>query len=216
MTNTILTHYQEEKMHNKLFIFDLDGVLVEACDWHRDALNEALLETCNFKISQEDHVSTFNGIPTSKKLKILTERGLVPTEIHKRINDLKQEKTVEIINKKASQRQEKIHLIQEIKRRGHTVCCYTNSIRKTAELMLEKTGIKKLFDTVLTNQDVVNPKPNPEGYLYLMSLHNYSKSETIIVEDSPKGIQAAKESGAQVIVVKNSYDVDLDLLRRYI
>ena len=29
-------------MSNKLFIFDLDGVLVEACDWHRDALNEAL------------------------------------------------------------------------------------------------------------------------------------------------------------------------------
>ena len=145
-------------MRNKLFIFDLDGVLVEACNWHRDALNESLMETCGFQISQEDHISTFNGIPTSKKLKILSDRGLVPESVHKKINDLKQKKTIEIIKREAKHRQEKVEMIEEIVSKGHIACCYTNSIRQTAELMLDRKGIKHLFKTILTNQDVNNPK----------------------------------------------------------
>ena len=37
-------------MH-KMVIFDMDGVLVDACEWHRIALNEALQEVANYTIS---------------------------------------------------------------------------------------------------------------------------------------------------------------------
>ena len=52
----------------ELVIFDLDGVLVNACEWHRVALNEALIDVCDYEISLQDHYSTFNGIPTKKSL----------------------------------------------------------------------------------------------------------------------------------------------------
>ena len=64
-------------MNGKLVIFDLDGVLVDACEWHRIALNEALKKVCNYEISLEDHYSTFNGIPTRVKLEKLTEMGKI-------------------------------------------------------------------------------------------------------------------------------------------
>ena len=105
-----------------MFIFDLDGVLVEACDWHRDALNDTLQELYGFKISQEDHIKVFNGIPTSKKLIILSERGLIPYGDHYKINDLKQEKTIEIINEQADIRPEKVELIDYLKDCGFIVC----------------------------------------------------------------------------------------------
>jgi len=203
-------------MHKKLFIFDLDGVLVEACDWHRDALNEALLETCNYKISQKEHVSTFNGIPTSKKLKILSEKGILDPESHQEINELKQKKTIQIIEKNATKRQEKIDMISAIKDKGHIVCCYTNSIRKTTTLMLEKTGIIEMFDYILTNQDVKNPKPNPEGYLFLINKFKFEKKDTFIIEDSPKGTEAATKSGANVIKVKNANEVNVETIRKFI
>jgi len=57
-----------------MVIFDLDGVLVDACEWHRIALNEALEEICGYKISLEDHYKIYNGIPTRKKLEILTNK----------------------------------------------------------------------------------------------------------------------------------------------
>jgi HAD superfamily hydrolase (TIGR01509 family) len=107
-------------------------------------------------------------------------------------------------------------MINAIKEKGHTVCCCTNSIRKTAYLMLEKTGIKNLFHEILTNQDVEKPKPDPEGYLFLMNKHGYSSDKTYIIEDSPKGIEAATKSGANVIKVRNSGEVNIETIRNFI
>ena len=55
----------------KAILFDLDGVLVDACEWHYLSLNRALKEVVGFTINREDHNSTYNGLPTKVKLKIL-------------------------------------------------------------------------------------------------------------------------------------------------
>ena len=117
----------------KLIIFDLDGVLVDACEWHRLALNQALKEVCNYEISLEDHYNTFNGIPTRKKLKTLSEMKILPLDKHDLIYEKKQHLTLEMIKKHANIRNEKISLINNLKQKGIKVACYTNSISKTAD-----------------------------------------------------------------------------------
>ena len=102
-------------MNLKLVIFDMDGVLVDACDWHKDAFNEALEEICGYTISNEDHYNIFNGLPTKVKLKKLTEMGIVSSEQHELINNLKQEKTINIIKQKAQRDMSKIELITWLK-----------------------------------------------------------------------------------------------------
>ncbi len=199
-----------------LVIFDLDGVLVDACEWHRLALNEALLEVANYSISLPDHYGIFNGIPTKVKLKKLSRLGILQEDKHQQIYELKQKKTVEIIENSACVRREKIELLKFLKKEGHTVACFTNSIRMTAHLMLEKTGIKDLFDLIKTNQDVVNSKPHPEGYLAIMDHFSFSPEDTLIIEDSPKGVEAAKASGAKVLVVKNPDEVNLSTIEKYL
>ena len=60
----------------KAIIFDMDGVLIEAKDWHYEALNKAL-SLFGYEISRYDHLVTYDGLPTSKKLEMLSmERGL--------------------------------------------------------------------------------------------------------------------------------------------
>ena len=82
----------------ELVVFDLDGVLVDACEWHKSALNYALKKVSNYEISAKDHQNIFNGIPTRVKLKKLTDMGHISEQDHKQINDIKQLKTMEIIN----------------------------------------------------------------------------------------------------------------------
>ena len=77
--------------------------------------------------------------------------------------------TLEIINTDASRRPEKIKMINHLKENGCIVACFTNSIRRTAQLMLEKTGVLDSLDKLLTNEDVKNPKPSPEGYDFLVN-----------------------------------------------
>ena len=59
----------------------------------------------------------------------------------------------------------KLNSLNNLRIREIHVACFTNSIRETTTLMLRKTGILDMFELVITNQDVENPKPNPEGYL---------------------------------------------------
>lgn len=196
----------------KAVLFDMDGVLVDACDWHRDALNEALTQVCNYKISKEDHQKKYNGLPTIVKLKKLNERGIIHEKDFEKIQNLKQSKTVEVIKKKAVFDETKVKMMQFLKDKDIKIACFTNSIRATAELALKKIGVFDYLDLLVTNQDVENCKPNPEGYLLCCERLKINKDNAIIVEDSDKGIQAAKSSGIKYIRVKNALDVNLKLL----
>ena len=79
--------------------------------------------------------------------------------------------------------------------------------------MLRATGQDKYMNFFVTNEDVVNNKPFPDCYLHAMKKLQASKGEVLIIEDSPKGIQAAKTSGCRVLEVKDVYDVTLDKIR---
>ena len=200
----------------ELVIFDLDGVLVDACDWHRVALNEALKQTCKYEISLRDHYNVFNGIPTRVKLEKLMSWEVVPASMIEEVYQLKQEKTIEVIKQKAEPRPEKIALIESLQERGMTVACFTNSIRETALLMLQKTGVYDLMEMVVTNQDVEQPKPHPEGYLKVLKHFNVDPKSAIIVEDSPKGLEAAHASGCHVMQVENPNDVTVEKFKEYL
>ena len=63
----------------KLVIFDLDGVLIDSKEYHFEALNLALGE--EYKISREEHLSEYDGLPTLEKLKLLSKnKGLPPNK----------------------------------------------------------------------------------------------------------------------------------------
>jgi HAD superfamily hydrolase (TIGR01509 family) len=78
--------------------------------------------------------------------------------------------------------------------------------------MLTYAGLLDSLDVLVTNQDVKNPKPNPECYFLAMEKLGVLPAETVIVEDSPYGIQAAKASGATVVTVASVNEVTLDIL----
>tara|TARA_B100000287_G_C20554070_1_gene749686 strand:- start:499 stop:1116 length:618 start_codon:yes stop_codon:yes gene_type:complete len=197
----------------KMIIFDLDGVLVDACDWHKIALNKALKNVSGYEISEEEHSLIFNGIPTKKKLEILNKRNNVDFSLNDEIFDKKQEYTIEAIKTFCKKDNTKIELIKELKSQGFIVCCFTNSISKTANLMLSLCGVIDMFDSIVTNENVLNPKPDPEGYSNICKIFNINPENVVIVEDSIKGKQAAYASGCNVIEVNNAVDVNLKLFK---
>ena len=187
-------------------LFDLDGVLVDACDWHYQALNESLIHF-NFKpISFEEHISTYNGLPTHVKLKMLN----VPLELSKKINDFKQKITLDIIKNNAKMMSEKIELHTFLKNNKIKIGCVTNSIKKTAEEMLKCTGQFDFMDIIISNEDVIRNKPSPDCYNLAIKTLNLNPLHVLCVEDSDKGILAAKNCLAKhLLVVKNTKEVNL-------
>jgi beta-phosphoglucomutase-like phosphatase (HAD superfamily) len=189
----------------------MDGVLIDARDWHYDALNEAL-RIFGVEINRSDHLSRFNGLSTRKKLDMLTSDGLVPYELHEAIQSIKQDRTLRIAAQKCFPIVSHQVLINRLKVLGIKVGLVTNSIRKSSEFMLEYAGLLKFMDVVVTNEDVLEGKPNPAGYLLAMQKLQVLPSETIVIEDGEYGILAAEAAGASVIKVSDPFEVSLELL----
>jgi HAD superfamily hydrolase (TIGR01509 family) len=194
-------------MKIKAILFDLDGVLVDATEWHYEALNRAL-GLFGYTISRYEHLTTYNGLPTRRKLEMLSVEKGFPRGLHDLTNKIKQKYTREEILRRCTPVFEKEFMLRQLRRDGFKLAVCSNSIRESCELMLRASGVFELFDFLLSNEDVPLAKPHPDIYLAAFRKLGIAPGEALIVEDAPHGVEAARKSGAHVCVVGGFNEVD--------
>jgi beta-phosphoglucomutase len=191
----------------KAVIFDMDGVLIDAKEWHYEALNKAL-SLIGYSISRYDHLVTYDGLPTKRKLEMLSiERGL-PSSLHSFINEMKQIYTIEMIHQYCRPKFFHEYALAKLRSEGYCLAVASNSIRQTVDLMMEKSNLKQYLDFSLSNEDIQYPKPDPEIYEKAIKKLGLQPQETLIVEDNQNGIKAANASGGNLLVVNYVEDVN--------
>ena len=189
---------------NKLVIFDLDGVLCDSRELHYESLNAALNKVdSKYVITREEHLSTYDGLNTTKKLKMLTEQKGLPSNLHDQVWRDKQTATFDLI-KRFPVSPKAVQACQEIKKKGWKVAVASNSIRETVKLALMSIGIMEYVDVFVSNEDVSRTKPYPEMYWQAMIKLNALPRNTIICEDSHIGRQGAMDSGANLLPIENA------------
>jgi HAD superfamily hydrolase (TIGR01509 family) len=192
----------------KAVIFDMDGVLIEAKEWHYESLNRAL-SLFGFEISRYAHLTSYDGLPTKTKLEMLSVEQGLPRTLHSFINDMKQRYTMELVHTQCKPRFVHEYALSSLKARGLKLAVCSNSIRATIDTMMEKANLQRYLDLTLSNEDVTKPKPSPEIYLSAMNRLGLSPAECLVVEDNENGVRAARDSGAHVLVVKEVDEVNL-------
>ena len=198
----------------KAVFFDMDGVLIDAREWHYEALNQAL-QHFGYSISRESHLSTFDGLPTRVKLSMMSHSQGLPVGLHDLINSLKQNYTIIHSHAKCKPTFNHRYCLSRLKRDYKIAVC-SNSIKKTIETMLSLSGLIDYVDLIISNEDVTLPKPDPEMYLAAMNHFGLNSSECLIIEDSEHGIQAAKASKCHLIEVAMPNDVSYEKISKQI
>ena len=199
----------------KAIIFDMDGVLIDAKDLHYEALNKAL-RLFGIEISRYDHLTTFDGLPTKIKLQMLSQKYYLPQDLHGFINEIKQSYTAEFIYQSIHPMFHHQYALSKLKQDGYRIAVCSNSIRNTIELMMNRAALMKYIDLIISNEDVMKPKPDPEMYQLAISKFGLNPKECIVVEDNPNGIKAGKASGASVLEVASVLDVTYGNIMRMI
>jgi HAD superfamily hydrolase (TIGR01509 family) len=87
----------------------------------------------------------------------------------------------------------------------------TNTNRENFNKTYHDSKIPVLADFVITREDYVNGKPAPDGYLSGLKMAGVSANQAIVVEDSPRGIVAAKAAGIITIAIPNPVIESLDI-----
>ena len=91
-----------------------------------------------------------------------------------------------------------------------TMGIVTGSNPEHFEITHQSTGLLKYFDFVITSLYFTNYKPHPEPYLVGFERTGCSKDECVVVEDSPRGLIAAKAAGIRCLVIPNSLAAGTD------
>jgi beta-phosphoglucomutase-like phosphatase (HAD superfamily)/dTDP-glucose pyrophosphorylase len=199
---------------NNLVIFDLDGVLIDSREMHYEALNCALKNVnSKYIISREEHLSLYDGLPTSRKLSILTEKKNFPQEKYSQVWEDKQKATIEIFSKLDNDYQ-LILFFKKLKLEGYQIAVASNSIRNTVKIVLLKLGLLEFVDYYVSNEDVVRNKPFPEMYWKCMTVCNSLPKTTVIFEDSHIGRQGASDSGSHLISIENRNDLNEEKIKK--
>ena len=180
----------------KAIVFDMDGILIDSeVIWGRvrkQFANERGLEwTETDQLSLMGLVSSQWSVRMHSMLRLTDTTALeLEQEIRRRVviafeNDLP-------VRKGALQAVEGLA--------AHwPIALASGSPRDLVELAMERTGMRSAFQFMLTGDDVVCGKPDPEIYLRALSMLGVAGNEAVGIEDSANGIRALRSAGMWVV-----------------
>ena len=182
-------------------IFDLDGVLVDTAVYHYQAWKR-LADELGFDFLPSDN-ERLKGVSRERSLEILLEIGHISaTETEKlAMADKKNRWYVEMLQGLTPDHLLDGALAYLIKLRGNGVKIALGSASKNAPLILEKTGIASLFDTIVDGNQVTKAKPDPEIFLKAAAMLRLPEKSCVVYEDSQAGIDAARAAGMGTVAV---------------
>lgn len=183
-------------IQRKLAIFDMDGTLFDTSEVNYRAY-AAAAEKFGFVIERSAFMKSFIG----KNYKdFLPQFGI------KNESDLlavHQEKKLQYPSCLSYARinQPLFDIIAALKSRNYITAVATTASKKNVIEILRYFHVEDYFDFLITQEDTLYLKPNPECYLKAVQLAGVKVEDTIIFEDSDVGVQAAQASGASVYKV---------------
>jgi len=193
-------------------IFDFDGVIADTEAMHFKAFNQAL-QPYQVQISKEAYFKEYLGFTDRDLLKTLVEEGTLKIK-KSNIETIAQKKTgifeemlkshVEIINGVSE-------FLEMLEENDIAMAICSGALLDEIELILDKAGLRRYFQAIVSAERVRRGKPAPDGFLVALEQLNekcdgsIKAGECVVVEDSRWGLEAAKAAGMRTVAVTNSY-----------
>lgn len=96
-----------------------------------------------------------------------------------------------------------LSLLDYLKTNHYQIALASSSSKQLIDKALISSGIFDYFDLITSGMAFQESKPHPEIYLYTIEKLHARKEETLIIEDSSPGIQAAVNAGIDVVAIKD-------------
>jgi HAD superfamily hydrolase (TIGR01509 family) len=183
----------------KAIFWDNDGVLVDTERLYYIATHRVLAGVGVY-LTKEQYIELLlvQGKPPWY---LAAEKGVTPDEIEKL-----RDKHNALYSTLLEQENLVIHgvrgVLEELSRR-YVMGIVTSSRPDHFEIIHRRTGFLKYFQFTITLGDYTQSKPHPEPYLLAVERSGLTAEECLVVEDSERGLTAAKEAGIRCIVIPN-------------
>lgn len=186
----------------------MDGVLIDSQPMHYE-IDIRVLKSCGFEASLET-VTPFTGMSNPDRWPKYKEVLGLANSTGELIK-LAEEKMREVFDStNFSVSAGLIEFLKGLNEMGVKCAVASSSSHELIELVLNRTGIKKYFDVLVSGEDVRYGKPSPDIYLKAVKAVGLPVEKCIAIEDAAPGVLAAKRAGLYCICYKNPNTANQD------
>lgn len=203
----------------KAVLFDFNGVIINDEEIHQKLIDNLLLEE-NLRPSGVEYKEICLGKTDRFCLRdILAKRGRIVSDDYL---DKLIKKKVDAYDKILHEMSELpifekvIEFILSLQTRYLSLAIITGLSYQETDYILQRINVRQYFNTIVAGDDIKMDKPSPNGYLSAVKKLNQQNhdlylqpSECLVIEDTPVGIEAAKNAGMSVVGVANTYPFHL-------
>lgn len=177
----------------KAIIFDMDGVIIDSEPQHARAALQ-VFERYNVPVDYE-YCRSFIGSSTKKLCEDSISRFKLDVSTEQLLQEMNLEKKV-VLKEEGYQILPGItDLIKDLYQQGIRLAIASSSSPAEIDHVVKTLGIKKYFTKLISSAQVKQPKPAPDSFLLALKELGVSPKETVVIEDSCFGSQAAKAAG---------------------
>ncbi|MDK2063559.1 HAD family hydrolase [Aliarcobacter butzleri] len=192
-------------MEKKYILFDNDGVLVETENWYYEA-NKKALKKLGLDLDFDFYQSIMIKGGSAFELAEINQIENVVIEKHRKIRD---EYYQEFLLTKDLAIPNVKKVLNNLSKK-YKMAIVTTSRRVDFELIHKNRGISDFMEFILCVEDYAKAKPNPEPYLKGLEKFGAKNEETIVVEDSQRGLISAVNAKIDCAIVKNKFTMTQD------
>lgn len=187
-------------MNKKFILFDNDGVLVETEMWYYQA-NYDILKTVNITLEFDTYQKIMIRGGTAWELAI--KKGLKKEDIDK-LREKRDELYQYFLQTKDITIKNVVGTLEQLSKK-YKMGIITTARRVDFELIHKNRNIIDFMDFTLCVEDYEKAKPHPAPYLAGLKKFNAKEEETVVIEDSQRGLDSAYAANIDCIVIKNEF-----------
>jgi HAD superfamily hydrolase (TIGR01509 family) len=192
----------------KYILFDHDGVLVDTESWYYKAGERALADI-GFTVDKEQYLRDMSRGPGTWAQ---ARAAGIDEQAISRQRAVRNDYYQEYLRTEAIEIEGVVEALAELSKYVR-MAIVTTAKRADFDVIHEKREIRRFMDFVLVREDYKLAKPHPEPYLTGLKRLGAGKEETLVVEDSARGLNSAVAAGIDCAVVHNEFTEAQDFSR---
>jgi len=184
----------------RALIFDLNGTIINDMEFHIRAWTGILNEYLHAGLSPEQVKSQMYGKNSELLIRVFGEGRFTNEEME----------YWSIEKEKRYQEEYRPHLrliagladfLESAYAKKIPMAIGSAAIPLNIDFILDELNIRQYFSAVVSADDVVISKPDPETFLKAAGLLNTAPGACMVFEDAPKGVEAARNAGIPCVVL---------------
>ena len=188
-------------MHNPAaFLFDLNGTMIDDMAYHLDVWYDILVNDLGADLSKEEVKGHMYGKNSELLVRIFGAHRFSQQEME-RLSIEKERRYQQLYRPHLDLLPGLFSFLEEAHEQKIRMAIGSAAIPFNINFVLDTLKIRHYFQAIVSADDVVNSKPDPETYLKAAAQLGVSPSSCIVFEDAPKGVESAQRAGMSAVVL---------------